>query len=124
MPLRVFALRSLMDSSIVRGLLVVGMYSTFFFGALWLEHVRGFGAVATGVAFLPMTLTVASLSLGTSARMMERFGPAPHAARRPRDRGRGAAAALDRRRGHRATSRPCSSPWRCSASAWAPRCSR
>jgi EmrB/QacA subfamily drug resistance transporter len=75
MPLRVLEIRSLMDSSVVRGLLVVGMYSTFFFGALWLEHVRGFGAIATGVAFLPMTLTVASLSMGTSARVMERFGP-------------------------------------------------
>jgi EmrB/QacA subfamily drug resistance transporter len=75
MPLRILRLRSLMDSSIVRGLMVIGMYSTFFFGALWLEQAHGYGAVATGVAFLPMTLTVASLSLGTSARLMARFGP-------------------------------------------------
>jgi EmrB/QacA subfamily drug resistance transporter len=74
-PLRIFELRSLVDSSIVRGLLVIGMYSTFFFGALWLEATQGFGAVATGLAFLPMTLTVASLSMGTSARVMARVGP-------------------------------------------------
>jgi len=75
MPLRILRLRTLVDTSIVRGLLAIGMYSTFFFGALWLEHVRGFGAVGTGIAFLPMTLTVAALSLGTSARLMGRFGP-------------------------------------------------
>jgi MFS family permease len=75
MPLRILRVRTLVDSSIVRGLLVVGMYSSFFFGALWLEHAHSYGPVGTGVAFLPMTLTVAFLSLGTSARMLARFGP-------------------------------------------------
>jgi EmrB/QacA subfamily drug resistance transporter len=75
MPLRILQVRTLVDSSIVRGLLVIGMYSTFFFGALWLEHVHGYGAIGTGVAFLPMTLTVASLSLGPSTRLMARVGP-------------------------------------------------
>ena len=34
-------------------------------GSLYLEHVLGYGAWATGLAFLPMTLTVGALSLGT-----------------------------------------------------------
>ena len=33
--------------------------------------------LTTGVAFLPMTLTVAALSLGPVARMVGRFGPRP-----------------------------------------------
>ena len=52
------ALRGLVSSSIVRGFLVTGMYSTFFLGTLYLEHVRHFGALQTGLAFLPWTLTV------------------------------------------------------------------
>ena len=40
-------------SSVVRGLLASGMFSTFFLGALYLEHVRGYGALRTGLAFLP-----------------------------------------------------------------------
>ena len=38
------------------------MYSTFFLGTLYLEHVRHYSALQTGAAFLPWTLTVAVLS--------------------------------------------------------------
>jgi EmrB/QacA subfamily drug resistance transporter len=75
MPLRILRLRGLVGSSIVRGFLVTGMYSTFFLGTLYLEHVRHYGALQTGMAFLPWTLTVAVLSLGVTARLVERFGP-------------------------------------------------
>jgi MFS family permease len=46
-------------------------------GSLYLEHVLGFGAWQTGLAFLPMTLTVATLSSGVTARLMGRYGPVP-----------------------------------------------
>lgn len=75
MPLRILRLRGLIGSSVVRGLLVTGMYSTFFLGTLYLEHVRHFGALQTGLAFLPWTLTVGALSLGITARLVARFGP-------------------------------------------------
>jgi EmrB/QacA subfamily drug resistance transporter len=74
MPLRILRLRGLVSSSVVRGLLVTGMYSTFFLGTLYLEHVRHYGALQTGLAFLPWTLTVGALSLGITARVVERFG--------------------------------------------------
>jgi EmrB/QacA subfamily drug resistance transporter len=74
MPLRILRLRGLVASSIVRGLLVTGMYSTFFLGTLYLEHVRHYSALDTGMAFLPWTVTVGILSLGVTARLVERFG--------------------------------------------------
>jgi EmrB/QacA subfamily drug resistance transporter len=74
MPLRVLRVPGLVSSSVVRGLLVTAMYSTFFLGTLYLEHVRHYGALQTGLAFLPWTLTVAALSLGITARMVARFG--------------------------------------------------
>jgi MFS family permease len=51
------------------------MFTTFFFGALYLQHVKGYSAFNTGLAFLPSTLTLAVLSLGISARLMRSFGP-------------------------------------------------
>ena len=75
MPLRILRSPGLVSSSIVRGFLVTGMYSTFFLGTLYLEHVRGYGALQTGLAFLPWTLTVGGLSLGVTARLVDRFGP-------------------------------------------------
>jgi MFS family permease len=53
------------------------MYSTFFLGTLYLEHVRHYSALQTGAAFLPWTLTVAVLSQGITARLVSRFGPLP-----------------------------------------------
>ncbi len=74
LPLRILRVRGLISSSVVRGFLVTGMYSTFFLGTLYLEHVLHYGALDTGLAFLPWTLTVAALSLGITARLVERFG--------------------------------------------------
>jgi EmrB/QacA subfamily drug resistance transporter len=76
-PLRVLKLRGLIGSSAVRGLLVTGMFATFFLGAIYFERVRGYSSLQTGLAFLPMTLIVAALSLGITARLMHRFGAVP-----------------------------------------------
>ena len=75
MPLRILRLRGLIGSSVVRTFLVTGMYSTFFLGALYLEHVRHYSALQTGLAFLPWSLSVGILSLGVTARLVLRFGP-------------------------------------------------
>jgi hypothetical protein len=77
MPLRTLGLRGLVNASLVRGVLVTGMYSTFFLGTLYLEHVRHYGALQTGAAFLPWALTVAVLSQGITERLVGRFGPVP-----------------------------------------------
>ncbi len=75
MPLRILRLRMLMGSSLVRGLLVTGMFSAFFLGALYLERVLGYNAIDTGLAFLPLTASIAVMSVGISARLVSRYGP-------------------------------------------------
>jgi EmrB/QacA subfamily drug resistance transporter len=74
MPLRVLRLRMLMGSSLVRGLLVTGMFSSFFLGSLYLERVLGYNAIDTGLAFMPLTIAIATMSIGVSARAVQRFG--------------------------------------------------
>ena len=75
MPLRIFRIRGLAASSLIRGLLITGMYASFFIGVLYLQHIRHYGVLQTGVAFLPQTLCVAALSFGITARLVTRFGP-------------------------------------------------
>jgi MFS family permease len=75
LPLRILRVRSLMGASVVRGFIVTGMFGTWVMGSLYVEHVLGYGAWDTGLAFLPMTLTVGALSLGTTAKVMARLGP-------------------------------------------------
>jgi EmrB/QacA subfamily drug resistance transporter len=74
MPLRVLGLRSLVTANLVRGFLVTGAYSTFFLGSLYFEHVRGMSPVQIGLAFLAMSVALAAMSSGLSARLVERFG--------------------------------------------------
>jgi EmrB/QacA subfamily drug resistance transporter len=74
MPLRVLRLRMLMGSSLVRGMLITGMFSAFFLGSLYLERVLGYDAIDTGLAFMPLTLSIAVMSMGLSARATARFG--------------------------------------------------
>jgi EmrB/QacA subfamily drug resistance transporter len=75
MPLRILRLRMLMGSSLVRGLLVTGMFSAFFLGALYLERVLGYDAIDTGLAFMPLTIAIAALSMGLAVKAVTRFGP-------------------------------------------------
>jgi EmrB/QacA subfamily drug resistance transporter len=75
LPLRILGIRSLLGASGARAMLAAGMFTTFFIGALYLQHVRGYDAFGTGLAFLPHTLALGALSLGVTARLMRRFGP-------------------------------------------------
>jgi MFS family permease len=75
MPLRILRVGGLTSSSAIRGAAATGMFACFFLGSLYLNRILGFGPVQTGLAFLPMTLTVATLSLGATARLVGRFGP-------------------------------------------------
>lgn len=100
MTLRIFAIRGLAASSAVRGLLITGMYATFFLGLLYLEHVRGFGVLQTGLAFLPQTFVLAVRSVGPTAWLVGRFGPRVPLLNRARSRGRGFAGAPGRERPH------------------------
>ncbi len=75
MPLRVLAIRSLAGASGARTLLFTGLFTNFFVGALYLQHLRGYTAFETGLAFLPTTLMIGVMSTGVAARLMARFGP-------------------------------------------------
>jgi EmrB/QacA subfamily drug resistance transporter len=74
MPLRILRLRALMGSSLVRGLLITGMFSAFFLGSLYLERVLGYDAISTGLAFLPLTAAIAVMSMGVASKIVERIG--------------------------------------------------
>src|SRR5262249_60994815 len=52
-------------------------YSTFFLGSLYFEHVRGMTPIEIGLAFLAMSVALATMSAGLAARLVARFGPKP-----------------------------------------------
>ena len=75
MPLRILRSPGLLSANLVRGTTVVGLFSTFFIGALYMQHVLGYDTLHTGLAFLPVALSVMSVSFGAAARIMGFLGP-------------------------------------------------
>jgi predicted MFS family arabinose efflux permease len=74
MPLRLFRSRNLVGANLIQALLVPGMFGMFFLGALYLERVLGYDALQIGLAFLPATIVMGTLSFRYSERLIMRFG--------------------------------------------------
>ncbi|HWM55732.1 MAG TPA: DHA2 family efflux MFS transporter permease subunit [Solirubrobacterales bacterium] len=75
MPLRLFRSRNVSGANALQALLVAGMFAMFFLGALYLQEILGYDALEVGLAFLPTTLVMGTLSLGFSEKLIMRFGP-------------------------------------------------
>jgi EmrB/QacA subfamily drug resistance transporter len=73
-PLRIFRSRDVCGANLIQVVSVAGMFGMFFMGALYLQHVLGYDALQTGVAFLPATVVMGVLSLGYSHKLVMRFG--------------------------------------------------
>jgi EmrB/QacA subfamily drug resistance transporter len=73
-PLRIFRSRNVSGANAIQALLVAGMFGMFFLGSLYLEQVLGYDALQIGLAFLPATVVMGTLSLRYSERLIMRFG--------------------------------------------------
>src|SRR4051794_40164930 len=74
-PLRIFKVREVATANLIQGLLVAGMFGTFFMGSLYLQRVLGYTPLEIGLAFLPLTLVMGIVSLRYSEPLNMRFGP-------------------------------------------------
>jgi len=75
MPLRLFRHRNVVGANVIQSFLVAGMFGMFFLGALYLQRILGYDALEVGLAFLPATIVMGTMSLGFSERLIMRFGP-------------------------------------------------
>ncbi len=73
-PLRIFRSRNVAGANIVQVLSVAGMFGMFFLGALYLQRILGYDALQTGLAFLPVTILMGTLSVRYTDRLVMRFG--------------------------------------------------
>jgi EmrB/QacA subfamily drug resistance transporter len=74
MPLRIFRSRYVAGANVVQALSVAGMFGMFFLGALYLQRIEGYDALQIGLAFMPVTIVMGTLSLRYSERLIMRFG--------------------------------------------------
>src|SRR3954462_12433981 len=62
LPMRIFRLRTLAGANVTAFLLGTSVFSQFFLGTLYMQQVLGFSAIETGVAYLPLTVTIVLLA--------------------------------------------------------------
>jgi EmrB/QacA subfamily drug resistance transporter len=74
MPLRLFRSRNVTGANAVMALLVVGFFSMFFLGALYLQEILGYSPLGVGLAFLPSCLVMGTLSLKYAERLIMGIG--------------------------------------------------
>jgi EmrB/QacA subfamily drug resistance transporter len=73
-PLRIFRSRNVAGANLIQVLSVAGMFGMFFLGALYLQRILGYDALQTGLAFLPVTILMGTLSVRYTDRLVMRFG--------------------------------------------------
>ena len=73
-PLRIFRSRTVSGANAIQALVVAGMFAMFFLGAIYLQRVLGYDALETGLAFLPVTVIIGTLSLRYAERLITRLG--------------------------------------------------
>jgi EmrB/QacA subfamily drug resistance transporter len=76
MPLRIFSNRSLAASDTTMFLVAAALFGMFYFCTLYLQQVLGFSALKTGVAYLPLTITIVGAA-ALASRFVDRFTPKP-----------------------------------------------
>jgi EmrB/QacA subfamily drug resistance transporter len=73
LPMRIFRLRSLTGANVTSFLVGTALFSQFFLGTLYMQQVLHYSAMKTGVAYLPLTLTIIVLA-GFAQNLVTRVG--------------------------------------------------
>ena len=73
-PLRLFADRSRSASYVARLFLTAGMFGMFFFLTQFLQEVLDYSPIKTGLAFLPFTVALFSMSQVSARGLVQRLG--------------------------------------------------
>ncbi|HWX87662.1 MAG TPA: MFS transporter [Solirubrobacteraceae bacterium] len=73
-PLRIFRSRNVTGANLIQVFSVAGMFGMFFLGALYMRKVLGYDALQIGLAFLPVTIAMGSMSIRFSEPLITRFG--------------------------------------------------
>ena len=75
LPLRVLADRNRGASFLSIAIAGSAIFGVFLFLTYYLQQIRGYSPISTGLAFLPMTATVMVSAMVATTRLRNRFGP-------------------------------------------------
>ena len=62
-PLRIFRSRNVSGANLVQVLMIAGIFGMFFLGAVYMQRVLGYDPLQVGLAYLPVALSIGTVSL-------------------------------------------------------------
>jgi EmrB/QacA subfamily drug resistance transporter len=74
-PLRLFRSRQVSGANLVQALMVVGIFGMFFLGALYMQRILGYDALQVGLAYLPLTIVMGTMSFRVTGQLNLKYGP-------------------------------------------------
>jgi EmrB/QacA subfamily drug resistance transporter len=77
LPLRVVADRNRGASFLAIGIAGAAIFGVFLFLTYYLQQIRGYSPITTGLAFLPMTAVIMISAVLSNTKLLARFGPRP-----------------------------------------------
>jgi MFS family permease len=75
-PFQIFRLRTLTGANVVGLLVGASLFSMFFFISLYMQQVLGYGAIKSGLSYLPLALTII-VAAGIASQLVTRVGYKP-----------------------------------------------
>jgi len=75
-PLSIFKIRNLTGANLTTFPVVASMFSSFFFGSLYIQQVLGYSSVRTGLSFLAVPITIA-ITATNIPKLVQRIGYKP-----------------------------------------------
>ncbi len=76
-PMGIFRSRNVVGANLIQVAGGAGMFGTFFLGSLYLKGVLGYDAMEIGLAFLPTTIGMATMSIRFTEPLVSRYGARP-----------------------------------------------
>jgi EmrB/QacA subfamily drug resistance transporter len=76
-PMNIFRSRNVVGANLIQIAGGAGMFGTFFLGSLYLKGVLDYSAMEIGLAFLPTTIGMATMSIRFTEPLVSRYGARP-----------------------------------------------
>jgi EmrB/QacA subfamily drug resistance transporter len=76
-PMDIFSSRNVVGANLIQIAGGAGMFGTFFLGSLYLKGVLDYSAMEIGLAFLPTTIGMATMSIRFTEPLVSRYGARP-----------------------------------------------
>jgi EmrB/QacA subfamily drug resistance transporter len=77
LPLRVVLDRNRGGSYLALGIAGLGIFGVFLFATYYLQEIRGYSPIRTGLSYLPLSAAVVTTAALANARLVPRTGPRP-----------------------------------------------